>query len=83
MGSKPTYISDVIKEGILYGLAPVLMKGKRIVMLFACPHCKTNKKMVKFTQPKTRATKTVSACCGHVVHSPKFDHGAAYIDPRD
>ena len=69
---KPLYISDLIKDSLAWGLSPVLMPGKKLVMLFFCPHCKTPKKMVKFRQGKS--VKTMSACCGTVRHSPLFDH---------
>ena len=73
-----TYVSDIIKANLEFGLKPVLLPRKRLVMLFTCPEC--NKvKMTKYTQRGTRAKK--SECpCGYIHYSPAWRHGISLKD---
>lgn len=66
------FISDVIKANLAHGLEPVLMPGKKLVMLFTCPIC-GKLKMTKFKQGKARKQQCV---CGHLRHSKGFVHKA-------
>jgi hypothetical protein len=68
------YISDIIKENVDAGAKPVLIPGKKLVMLFECPYCKAKKKMVKFS--KGRGKKQVCSKCHRVHHTATWKHAA-------
>jgi ribosomal protein S27AE len=68
------FLSDIIKAHISAGLRPVLIPGQEVILLFECTHCGALKKMVKFTQPSTKAKKHVCGRCGYTHYTKAWQH---------
>ena len=73
----PTLMQKMISGALKFGLVPFLIPGKKIIMGFKCPKCKS-KWMIKFIkQPDFR--NKIHACkdCGYRYMTPgwKKHHG--------
>lgn len=62
------YVSDIIKMNVSQGLKPVLLPGKKLVMLFTCPAC-GRVKMTKYTRPTNVRAKKSQCTCGYTHHT--------------
>ncbi|RLD57770.1 MAG: hypothetical protein DRI97_04635 [Bacteroidetes bacterium] len=73
----PTVMMTLVANAATFGLTPLLVRGKKIIMTFSCPKCK-GKSMIKFVKRPDYRNK-IHACkdCGYRYMSPgwKAQHG--------
>ena len=63
-------MQELVSKAAEWGLAPLLIPGKRVIWVFECPKCE-RKTMVKFFKDADKRHK-IHACrsCGHRHMSP-------------